>query len=152
VAQGDVALENAGVNDEDKVVLFDFGLARDAKNSDDQVLGGKAPYMHPYFLQQRGQDKWILQAPNAAQCDLWSLGTAVYGLVVGYAPWPKASLDCGQFRSCVEMGCLVKFAERQGLLDAMPTEEQVTAEELLEQANQFMGFTGGKKRTKINTE
>lgn len=102
IAHGDVSLENAMWRSQasgfSSVALIDFGAAVTADLSNARGIRGKASYQAP---------EMHMDAPyNARAADLFSLGVAVYALVLKVYPWTSTKPKvCRAFTYAQKHGC-----------------------------------------------
>lgn len=110
IAHGDVSLENAMWRPQasgfSKVALIDFGAAMTTKLSQARRRRGKAAYQAP---------EMHMDAPyDARAADLFSLGVAVYALVLKGYPWTSTRPNtCRAFIYAQKHGCEVFFEKKQ---------------------------------------
>jgi eukaryotic-like serine/threonine-protein kinase len=85
VIHGDVKPANILINDEGRVKLTDFGMARLAsRDSKDTPLLGTPAYWCP---------EQVLGKPQDARSDIFSLGVVLYELITGKRPFDSDSLQ-----------------------------------------------------------
>ncbi|KAL3240101.1 calmodulin-dependent protein kinase CMK2 [Nakaseomyces bracarensis] len=72
--------------DDSKLVIADFGIAKELKNNDDLIFkaAGSLGYVAPEVLTNNGHGK---------PCDIWSIGVIVYTLLCGYSAFVAESVE-----------------------------------------------------------
>eukprot|EP00351_Strombidinopsis_sp_SopsisLIS2011_P001284 CAMPEP_0116883752 /NCGR_PEP_ID=MMETSP0463-20121206/16392_1 /TAXON_ID=181622 /ORGANISM="Strombidinopsis sp, Strain SopsisLIS2011" /LENGTH=86 /DNA_ID=CAMNT_0004539067 /DNA_START=310 /DNA_END=570 /DNA_ORIENTATION=- len=66
----DIKLENIVLDEDGTIKLVDFGLAKQSKGNEDE-LAGTGYYLAPE----------VIQHSYGQECDLWSIGVALYLMV-----------------------------------------------------------------------
>jgi serine/threonine protein kinase len=85
IIHGDVKPANILINEEGRVKLTDFGMARLAsRDSSDSPLLGTPAYWCP---------EQILGKPQDARSDIFSLGVVLYEMITGHRPFDSDSLQ-----------------------------------------------------------
>jgi CRP-like cAMP-binding protein len=77
----DISPANIFVQPDDRVKIFDFGIACPA-GTEDYLLGGAFPYLAPELFDGEPADK---------QSDMYALGITAYEILVGQRPYPEES-------------------------------------------------------------
>lgn len=103
LVHGDVKAENVMREVSGRIVLMDFGAAREFEATDARVVSGTVRYLAPEVL--RGA------APSPAS-DLYALGVLLFHLLSGGYPYAAAQLE--------ELLALQERGERQRLADLRP--------------------------------
>ncbi|KAF0698898.1 Aste57867_10498 [Aphanomyces stellatus] len=101
IAHRDISLENILLDAHHHVQLCDFGLACDSHGLTNDPVG-KLLYMAPEVLAGHHY--------HAKQADLWSLGVALFTMVVGHYPFHEASMYDPFYMAHARVGvaCLVR--------------------------------------------
>jgi tRNA A-37 threonylcarbamoyl transferase component Bud32 len=80
IVHGDLKPENIRIQEEDRVRVLDFGIAKHLSQTRKFTVNlfGSLPYVPPERLSTGRLD---------AQSDLWAVGVILYLMVAGYPPW-----------------------------------------------------------------
>lgn len=86
IIHGDIKPENIRLQDEDRVRVLDFGIAKHLSQTRKLTVNlfGSLPYTSPERLERGGVDR---------HSDLWAVGVVLYMCVAGYSPFEGEDAD-----------------------------------------------------------
>ena len=86
IIHGDIKPENIRLQDEDRVRVLDFGIAKHLSQTRKLTVNlfGSLPYTSPERLERGGVDR---------HSDLWAVGVVLYMMVAGYSPFEGEDAD-----------------------------------------------------------